>query len=267
MSSASCLVCNTKCIASLAERLLLIELWKSKATRYLERACMFYTEATLISAHEKNVAYTLLISALECLAASQDYPSSETIDADDLVLLEKIRSSSEFGAKPYDRLKSRFHQLKKKCVKVVEEFFRSEIYKHVGAQDGFKIGNRRVPDSKRSAGIAASYDLRSEFIHSGADHSFITADWWRSDFSNVKSMLKQNLRGSCLQNSLNIYQLDGIVQHCLSSAISKIVMRDEFLPSTAEISHKALEQSFRTPLRGNDSAGGTPSSSLPSAIG
>ncbi len=147
----------------------------------------------------------------------------------DLDLLARIRTSPEFGEVAYKQIKARFFQLKRKCVMTVDHFLIEEIYSKVGRKDGLKFGNRFVAKANRAHGIRASYDLRSTFIHTGTDHSYVTTDWWRSDFSNVRSMVKQNVSNTCLKNSLNIYQLEGIVQHCISSAILSVVMNGEHL--------------------------------------
>lgn len=242
-SSASCVTCSVASIGTLAHALLLRKAWEKDEMRFLERACMFYAEAQRTSLWEKNVAYALLISSLECLASTKIYSSAATMNDDDAHLLDRIRLTPEFGEAAYNQLKSRFFQLKRKCVLVVRDYLREDVYKVVGAQDG-KLNNRHIAASKRDLGIAASYDIRSAFMHAGADHSFVTSDWWKTDFANVRSMLSQKLSKSSIRQSLNIYQLDGVVQHCLSSAVSRILLNDAFLPTASElasVSRKRLE--------------------------
>jgi|WetSurMetagenome_2_1015567.scaffolds.fasta_scaffold18701_3 hypothetical protein len=134
---------------------------KIKFIRTLQSASKFYLQALQIYENDVEVAYLHLITAIEILSNFYEYNKDELFDNDLKKTLEIIQKDS--GEKIVKFIKNRLFQVKKQFTKTICDLI----------NDNFFIGT----DSKRSdfilttdnfnKRIAAAYDLRSQYVHSG----------------------------------------------------------------------------------------------------
>jgi hypothetical protein len=153
------------------------------------------------------------------LAASRDYDKNDLIPKDDLELIQKINDHPDFGSQSAKKIKSRFFQIKRQCLKVVLETVDEEYYKKASLS-GNKFEKIYVGADSREKAVSASYDLRSSFLHSGSADDSISEDWYKSNFRNIR----ENIKNNNLKQSLNLYQLSCLLQNCISNCL-----KDELL--------------------------------------
>jgi|TARA_B110001469_G_C9583169_1_gene289235 hypothetical protein len=217
-SLGSCVGFTIDNIAELAKDLVLSEKWSVTPLSNLERASMFYAEAIVASRHSAGVSYSLLLSSLECLASAKSISTEELIDPEDLELIRSLEGHPDFGPKIASRIRSRFYQLKRRCIAVALSSYDEKCY-FLDQANSQKDANRKVEFKDWSKRISASYDLRSAYMHSGNEGIDTALSWWKTDYQKFRSIINDKKTLKLIKNAFNIYQLNGIVQHCLSYSI------------------------------------------------
>lgn len=175
-------------------------------------AASFFRLALENSKSSPSLAYSLLISSLECLAMTQNPPDSQLYDEESMALLEKIGEHPDFGPGVRGLLKQRLRQVKKRVSLAVGHFMNPSSYEKLESNTRrglLSFGPQRVADVY--VAVRAAYDLRSKYLHTGFDHSR-----WTSRFSS-----KDNAP-TIVQKAPTLDELEGLTQHCLSWAIFRI---------------------------------------------
>ncbi|WP_156414174.1 HEPN domain-containing protein [Bordetella sp. N] len=131
--------------------------------RIFESACSFYCRSLRSAEADPEVAYLHLITAGEILASYFQWDIDDLLDDSMKTTLNAIASRVPDGEAMARSLKKRLGQIKRRFVKmftalVTPEFFECSDSAHPFAT--FTI-------DKFERNIAAAYDLRSQFVHTG----------------------------------------------------------------------------------------------------
>lgn len=179
-------------------------------------AARLYRVANEVQANMPDLAYSLYVSSLECLALTVRPTDEELYDQESLKFLNEIRAHADFGQKPYRFLKGRMRQLKKRVCLAVKHYMVKDIYDQLIPKDGYdpkgllRYKPLHIHDIDLS--LSAAYNLRSKHLHTGLDHSSWTRDY--AGFSNSEIPKE-------VANAPSISSLKTLVQHCLSNAICR----------------------------------------------
>lgn len=147
----------------------IVPLWHSMdstTSQVFHSAAKYYWQALQAGETDPEVGYLHLITAGEILSSSFDLTDEELIDPEALLILERIASHGEQGAKDARAIRSRLLGIKRRFVAafirlVDDEFFGRSESRH-------EIGRLTKANFERT--MSAAYDLRSRYVHSG--HSF-----------------------------------------------------------------------------------------------
>jgi hypothetical protein len=140
---------------------------------FFDTASRFYLQALQSFETHPETAYLHLRTCGEVLSNYYQYKADELLDEDTRAILEQIEATLEDGQKVVRKLKGRFLQVRRRYVKTIVRllndyfFSNSESYKECTALKKATIEQR----------IAAAYDLRSHYVHTGVDFG----DWIKLD--------------------------------------------------------------------------------------
>jgi len=137
-------------------------------------AAKFYWQALRVAEHEPETAYLHLITVGELLAGYGDFADDLLLDDDTLMLLQEIVDSSRNGLELARRVRLRFRQIKRAFVESICSLVDPLFFERTEAQQAHtKLGS----ESFRQR-VAAAYDLRSRYVHTGiAFGRWIAPSW------------------------------------------------------------------------------------------
>jgi hypothetical protein len=128
------------------------------------RAAEFYRMA-LENFHERpEMAYTLLLSALEAIIDLKTYTDDDKYDPALQEQLAQIAAQCKDGAKIVAALKGRLYQIRRRVAKLVDAYIPDTYFQQREAREDFASIKSREDLRVR---VLAAYDLRSKLLHTG----------------------------------------------------------------------------------------------------
>ncbi|MFM0002753.1 HEPN domain-containing protein [Paraburkholderia dipogonis] len=177
-----------------------------------EGACSFYARALRLCETDPEVAYLHLITAGEILSAYFERTPDELFDESTKQAMRTIEAIVPDGERISSLLKGRLLQVKRRFVLAFSELVDESFFENPEQRTG--IGTIQVAEFKTA--IGAAYDLRSKFVHTGANFGGWVAP--RSDrvdvFGGVPSLADREL-AKTISKAPTFNGLERIVRYAL----------------------------------------------------
>jgi hypothetical protein len=190
---------------------------------YLLRACEFYRMALENYDARPEMAFTLLISALESLVELSEFTDSELYDDGLLKDLELVAKHCPDGLKLVSRLRGRLRQIKRRVALLVDKFTPDSFFDQREALISFGVIKDRAELKSR---IRAAYDIRSRLLHtgnrSGIEH--IAHSYQECEVILGVPVLPDSSLVKQLCDSLNLTGLERVTATVLRTAIEKSLL-------------------------------------------
>lgn len=136
---------------------------RGKAIATFDAACKFYRLALQNVESDAEVAYLHLITVGEILSQFYGYKKKELLDARTLEILRLMEEELPDGKKAARFVAGRLQQVKKRFVQTVLRLVDKSFFNRTeSVQEWGALKADRFEDT-----IAAAYDLRSHYVHSG----------------------------------------------------------------------------------------------------
>jgi hypothetical protein len=129
------------------------------------RATRFYAQALRSFENDPEVAFFHFITAIEILAQQMQFTDDQKFDSDILQILTQIREGLPKGESVEKEIRSRLYQLKRKVSLCAVELTNDNFFK--GSEADHPAG--RLLKEELLGRMKFSYDLRSKYVHEGAD--------------------------------------------------------------------------------------------------
>lgn len=149
----------------------------------MDAVCRHYMQSLQSVEVNPEVAYLNLITAGEILSGCFDYSNKELLDDQTRKDLRIIAKTTVGGEKIEKRLLNRFTCIKRKFVSSLNRLLDEEFFSSSECEMGF---GQFKPDNMEKR-IAAAYDLRSTYVHTGVRFG----DWTRLGRHNEDVQLGQ----------------------------------------------------------------------------
>ncbi len=137
----------------------------NKFRRFLEIAGKFYLQALQSFEKQPEIAYLNLITCGEVLSNYYKYDKDELLDSETKEILLTIKTGLDNGEKISNQIKSKLRQIKKIYIKTITNLLNNYFFENSECQD--KCAKLKKENIEKN--IAAAYDLRSKFLHTGAE--------------------------------------------------------------------------------------------------
>ncbi len=124
----------------------------------------FYSQALQNFEREPEVAYLHLISAGEILSNFHDFDKLDLLDEKTKEYLQDIRENLSSGDKVARHIEGRLLLIKKRFVETIIGLIDDRFFE--ASEAGHGVGSFMPDDFRKS--VAAAYDLRSKYVHTGA---------------------------------------------------------------------------------------------------
>jgi hypothetical protein len=128
-----------------------------------ETACSFYSRSLRACESDPEVAYLHLITAGEILASYFERDHDDLLDESMKSALIAIASGLPNGDKIVKTIRGRLLQIKRRFVKAFTELVTADFFVNSESSQAFFALNFDTFEQR----IAAAYDLRSQFVHTG----------------------------------------------------------------------------------------------------
>ncbi len=138
---------------------------EAKFIHFLRSAGRFYLQALQTFESQPETAYLCLITCGEILSNYFEYETDELLDQETKTILLEIESSLEDGAKISNQVRSRLLQIKQRFIKSIVFLLNNYFFENSESQHEYA----KLKKEKIEQCIAAAYDLRSKYVHSGID--------------------------------------------------------------------------------------------------
>tara|TARA_R110002126_G_C10487529_1_gene502748 strand:- start:350 stop:1432 length:1083 start_codon:yes stop_codon:yes gene_type:complete len=204
---------------NLIERLFSDESIDKKFHSTFQSACKFYYQALQAFEKDPETAYLNLITVGELLSGYYKYEKEDLIDGKMQETLTKIRNELENGEKLANQVLSRILSVKRKFVKTICRLIDDDFYISSECELDFGIFTKENFESS----IAASYDLRSKYVHTGVSFGgWIEARADLNDLQFGKPVEKDKEYAKILAKAPTLVGLERTMRYCLLSFLSEI---------------------------------------------
>jgi len=133
--------------------------------RFLLSCGRFYVHALQQADSQPEIAFLDLITCGEILSNFFEYDQDDLLDAQIKDDLAKVRAQIDNGNDIVTRIRSQMFQVKRKFVNTILHLLSSYFFEQTEA----KMPYARLNKSDITVRIKAAYDLRSRYVHTGAD--------------------------------------------------------------------------------------------------
>lgn len=196
--------------------------------RIFQSSAKFYSQALQAFEHDAEVAYLHLVTAIEILSSSIESGAIELHDATTKHYLSEIESNLADGARIARHFRGKLLSIKRRFVRTITDLVDDDFFKRSESSAQF---GRFKPESFVKT-VAAAYDLRSKYVHTGAPFG----GWIERSFggSNCevqvgRPVVDDKTYGKILANAPTFVGLERIVRYCLLRSAEQ---HGIFLPST-----------------------------------
>lgn len=136
-----------------------------KASKFFRSAGKFYSQALQTFEINPETAYLNLITCGEILSNFYEYDKEELLDDEIKEILTVIESNLCNGRKISNQVKSKLLQIKRKFLKTISSLLTDLFFENTESSQMFTS----LKKENISERIAAAYDLRSRYVHTGID--------------------------------------------------------------------------------------------------
>lgn len=137
----------------------------SRFEKAFHAAASFYSQALQTAAHAPEVAFIHLITAGEVIANFQSPTGADLLDEEARMLLEKVAQLGADGGELARRLAGRFRSVKRKFVVTLLSLVDDSFFERSEAKETYE----RFAAGDFEKRLAAAYDLRSRYVHTGTN--------------------------------------------------------------------------------------------------
>ncbi len=175
-------------------------------------ACRFYRNALNYFTVDPEVAFFLLISALECIGGIAKIPEAELFDSQTLTDFQNIESGISDGKKIVNRFRGRLYQIRRRVKWISEKYLNDSFFN--GGESKQDFCNLKQEDLPKA--ILDAYDLRSKYAHEGAIFGLLVEPHLQLNNEKVvgdSSMLRANeVIGTLPKGSLTFLGLERLTR-------------------------------------------------------
>jgi hypothetical protein len=180
---------------------------------FFDAASRFYLQALQCFETNPETAYLHLITCGEILSNYYEYDTEELIDENTKFILKEIENALDNGPEVVKQIKSRFLQVKKRFVKTILNLINDRFFLNSESNNE----NTKLDKDGIERRVAAAYDLRSRYLHTGIDFGdWITMN--RLDNSEVQDgtpEVEDREFASILAKAPTYFGMERIMRYCL----------------------------------------------------
>jgi hypothetical protein len=136
-----------------------------KFVQFFRSAGKFYMQALQTFESNPETAYLNLITCGEILSNFYEYDKKELLDDETKIILEGIEIGMENGKKISNQIQSRLLQIKRRFLKTISSLLSDLFFENTESFQSYTALKKEHIDDR----IAAAYDLRSRYVHTGID--------------------------------------------------------------------------------------------------
>ncbi|MFZ2642301.1 MAG: hypothetical protein WA117_14985 [Verrucomicrobiia bacterium] len=187
---------------------------------FILRASEFYRIALENYGDKPEIAFTMLVSALEALLDIRTYTENELYHESLLNDLKQIQETCPNGVAIVNRLKARFFQIKRKIAALVSEYVPDSFFTERETSLGFGFIKDRPELIER---VRAAYDLRSRLLHTGDRTGlwFVEFDHQGSEIGLGEPVLRDKELVKLLRQGVALTGMERIVSTVLRTVIER----------------------------------------------
>ena len=174
----------------------------------------FYSQALRNFENDPEVAYLHLISAGEILSNFHDFDKHDLLDVTTKRYLSDIRKSLDNGDKVASHIESRLLLVKRRFVETIVGLVDESFFEKSEAEEGF--GGFQVESFRKS--IAAAYNLRSKYVHTGAPFGrwvSLQMGGRNQEVQVGKPVVNDKELSKILEHAPTLVGLERVVRYCL----------------------------------------------------
>ena len=162
-------------LVSLVERLIVNRNLEPQFVQFLRSAGRFYLQALQTFERQPETAYLNLITCGEILSNyyNDEYEKEDLLDDETKSLLGGIEKCCQDGPKIAKQVRGRLMQVKRRFVKTVLKLLNDYFFTHSESTEPLWCLRKENMELR----IAAAYDLRSCYVHSGIDFGVWVSLW------------------------------------------------------------------------------------------
>jgi hypothetical protein len=175
-------------------------------------AAKFYSQALQSFEWDPEVAYLHLITSLEIVSNFKKLNKRHLFDEQTLAILEEVSVGCPDGEKLARKICARLTAVKRLFVRTVTEFIPSEFFHNSES----KATYAQLSAESFEASIAAAYDLRSMYVHTGFSFSsWVSASRGNWEVQVGKAETGNRDRDKILDRAPTFVGLERVVRYCL----------------------------------------------------
>lgn len=186
----------------------------SAAARSLNAASKFYWQALRSAESDSETAYLNLITAGEILSNVHRPVDEDLLDNTVKEILARIRTSLPGGVKAARVLSGRMRQIKRRFVAAISDLADDQFF----AKDPSIPNGRCLTPEMFSQRIAAAYDLRSRYVHTGLSFGKWVSPVLSHDLGEVqigRPMVGDEELATLIETAPTYLGLERTIRYCL----------------------------------------------------
>jgi hypothetical protein len=191
---------------------------ETKAAKFFRSAGKFYLQALQTFENNPETAYLNLITCGEILSNYYEYNKEDLLDEETINFLSVIESGIDNGHKISNQIKSRLLQIKKKFLKTILSLLTDLFFENTESLQPFtSLKKEDIKDR-----IAAAYDLRSRYVHTGIDFGgWVSASSTNAEIQTGTPVVDDKEFKTILAKAPTFIGLERIMRFCLLSFLQK----------------------------------------------
>ncbi|MET3579951.1 hypothetical protein ABID19_002982 [Mesorhizobium robiniae] len=180
--------------------------------RRFNAACQFYYRAVRNVDSDPEVAYLHLTMAGEILAGAEDVSDVDLLDEQLKAVLDQVTTALADRGAAARFLRSRLYQVKRRFKHVLNSFLDSDFFGRTEAEHGYgRLKHENIGDR-----LAAAYDLRSKYVHSGESFGrWISPGRSNDEVQLGRPVVADKEFSRTLQMAPTFVGLERIMRYCL----------------------------------------------------
>jgi Apea-like HEPN len=187
--------------------------FKEEDKEIFQAAAKFYLRALQLIETEPDIAYLNLVTCGEIISNRHKATNSRKVEGRLGEILDRIREEMPDGQKIAQYLSGQFRGIKAKYVDAVCDLVQEQFFENSPSEHDYMKLNRR--DFRKR--IAASYDLRSIYLHTGQPFGNWIMPRWRGleEIQSGKPVVLSKRFASALHLAPTYLGLERIMRHVL----------------------------------------------------
>jgi Apea-like HEPN len=173
--------------------------------------CKFYSQALRNVEADPEIAYLHLITCGEILSNYFEYDVHENLDDQTKKIIDDIKVEMDRGEEYSRIILNRLYQVKKKFISTIDSLISPDFFTNSETKEEYS----RLKSDNFVSTVAAAYDLRSKYLHSGISfgyYIFRCHDW---EIPVGIPVTKNKGLNKTLAKAPTYHGLERIIRHCL----------------------------------------------------